>query len=102
MRTIGRNKMNDTRPDRKRGDTPIVDHELNEQAREQTAALRESEERYRAIIEASPISIVTLRAGRFVAVNPAACRTLGFSDPQGIVGRPVIKVVGIKGERRHM
>ncbi|MCP4580789.1 MAG: PAS domain S-box protein [candidate division Zixibacteria bacterium] len=51
-------------------------------------ALRESEERYRAIWENSPTGIcLTDRDGVYHYVNPAYCKTYGFSQEQ-LVGQP--------------
>jgi PAS domain S-box-containing protein len=49
-------------------------------------ALRESEERYRALVEASPTSIIALQEGRIAFANPAAARMLVYSDPDEVVG----------------
>jgi|GEM_PF-1117967 len=43
------------------------------------AAVRESEERYRLLFERSPDFVSVLNGGRFVKVNPAISRTLGYS-----------------------
>jgi PAS domain S-box-containing protein len=92
--------MSDNRPDCISGDTPIIDDELNEQARKDTPALGESDNSYRAIVKASPVAVTTIRDGRFLAVNPAACRLLGFSDPQEMVGMPVMSFVAPESQER--
>jgi PAS domain S-box-containing protein len=58
-----------------------------------TAELVESEERYHSIFEASPASIMTVRNGYFVFVNPAGARMLGFSDAAEMVGKSVFDFV---------
>ena len=47
-------------------------------------ALRESEERYRRLVELSPEAIVVHSEGKFVYVNPAAVRLLGSISSGGI------------------
>ncbi len=54
-------------------------------------ALRESEERYRALVDASPSSIMVVQEGRYVFANPAGAGMLGFSDPAELVGVSVME-----------
>ncbi|MBN1345133.1 MAG: PAS domain S-box protein [Phycisphaerae bacterium] len=56
-------------------------------------ALRDSEERYRALVQASPSAIMAIRNGRFVFVNPAAARMFGYADPSEVVGLDALSVV---------
>lgn len=55
--------------------------------------LRESEERYRRLVETSPDSIFLHQAGRFVFVNPAACTLLGASAAEQLIGRSVFDFI---------
>jgi PAS domain S-box-containing protein len=57
------------------------------------AALRESEERYRQLVELSPEAIIVHCEGKFVYVNPAAQRLWGASGPEELIGKPVLDVV---------
>ncbi|HEX2269912.1 MAG TPA: PAS domain S-box protein [Pyrinomonadaceae bacterium] len=57
------------------------------------AALTESEERYRQLVELSPDAIVILQRGKFTYVNPAAQRLWGASDPGELIGKPLLTVV---------
>ena len=56
-------------------------------------ALRESEERYRAVWENSPVGIcLTDREGIFRYVNPAYCRIYGFAANE-LIGRPFYEIL---------
>src|SRR6266566_1153431 len=57
------------------------------------AALRESEERYRRLVELSPEAIIVHSEGTFVYVNPAAQRLWGASCAEDLIGKPVLDVV---------
>ena len=65
----------------------ITDQKLAE------AALRESEERYRRLVELSPEGIIVHSEGKFVYVNPAAQRLWGASCPEELIGKPILDVV---------
>jgi PAS domain S-box-containing protein len=56
-------------------------------------ALKESEERYRSLVELSPDAIVIHREGKFTYVNPAAVKLWGASSPEDLIGRSVLEVV---------
>ena len=55
--------------------------------------LRESEERYRLIVESSPMSIFAVREGRFLFGNPSSADMLGFLSPAEMIGQNVMDVV---------
>ncbi len=55
--------------------------------------LRESEERYRRLVELSPEAIAVHAEGHFVYVNPAAARLLRARAPEDLIGKPVLDVV---------
>ncbi|MFW6114394.1 MAG: PAS domain S-box protein, partial [bacterium] len=57
-------------------------------------ALRESEERFRALVECSPMPIALVREGRYIYANPAAGKLLGFADPAELTGVEVMTSVG--------
>jgi PAS domain S-box-containing protein len=49
--------------------------------------LRESEDRYRSLVEAIPDAICVVSKGRIVFVNPSGVRLLGAQRPEQIVGQ---------------
>jgi PAS domain S-box-containing protein len=56
-------------------------------------ALRQSEERYRRLVDLSPDAVVIIQSGRVVFVNPAGVRLLGAASEDEIVGRPAVEFV---------
>lgn len=70
---------------------------LNDQ---HTLELKESEERYRTIVNQSPVGIMAIRNGCFVFVNPAGARMLGFSDPEEMNGLPALEVVAPESQQQ--
>ena len=51
--------------------------------------VRESEERFRSLIEQSPLCITLARHGRVLYANPAFARQYGYDDPDAVVGHAV-------------
>jgi PAS domain S-box-containing protein len=70
----------------------IVMQDITERKRAQ-AALQESEELYRTLIERSPEAIAVHHAGRFLYFNPAANSMLGATPDNNLVGKPVLDLV---------
>ncbi len=56
-------------------------------------ALRESEERYRRLIELLPDAVAVHQDGRIRMVNLTGARMLGYESPEEIIGRPVLEFV---------
>lgn len=56
-------------------------------------ALRESEERYRTLVEFSPNAIAVHVKGIVQFVNQAAVRLMGATRPEDLIGKPVIDFV---------
>ena len=54
------------------------------------SALRESEERYRQLVELSPDTIFVQSEGKFILVNHSGAKLLGAVTPQELVGKSVI------------
>ncbi len=61
--------------------------------RQRDALLRESEERFKRLIEISPDTIIVHVEGSIAYINPAGARLLGASSPEELVGRPVLDLV---------
>jgi PAS domain S-box-containing protein len=56
-------------------------------------ALKESEERYRVLVELSPNSICVHRDGKLLYVNPAGVRLFGATSLDELVGRSVLDFI---------
>ncbi len=56
-------------------------------------ALRESEERYRQLVDLSPDAITVQCEGRFVFVNPATVKLMGASGPEDLIGKTVLDCI---------
>jgi PAS domain S-box-containing protein len=77
---------------------PAIDRELREaarrrQRRQADQALRESEERYRRLVESSPEATFICASGHFVYVNPAAVNLFGAQTPLDLIGKPYLDFV---------
>ena len=53
----------------------------------QLAALRETEDRYRQLLELSPDAVIVHAAGRILFANPASAELLGIGSERDLVGR---------------
>jgi PAS domain S-box-containing protein len=62
-------------------------------------ALRESEERYRLIVEKSPNTIAIHQDGKLVFMNPAGAKLVGAKTSEELIGRSILDVVHPDGRR---
>jgi PAS domain S-box-containing protein len=60
---------------------------------ETSELLRESQERYRSLVELSPDAINVFVDGKFVYANPASVRLFGASSPEDLIGREMRQFV---------
>lgn len=56
-------------------------------------ALRESEERFRILVELAPLAVAVHQGGVVVYANPAAARLLGAASPSEILGREAMDFI---------
>ncbi|MCX9025747.1 MAG: PAS domain S-box protein, partial [Candidatus Methanoperedens sp.] len=65
----------------------ITEHKLAEES------LRESEERYRRLVDSSPDGIVVHNMREIEFANPAAAKILGAENPEELIGIPVNQII---------
>ncbi|MFA5833794.1 MAG: PAS domain S-box protein [Bacteroidota bacterium] len=56
-------------------------------------SLRESEERYRSLIEFLPDAMAVHSEGKFVFINPSGLKLIGAKDQSELIGTPVLNIV---------
>lgn len=69
----------------------LVDEIARRQQTEET--LRDSEERYRHLVQLSFEAVAIHTDGLIVYINPAGAKLLGASDPKELIGKPIIDFV---------
>ena len=67
--------------------------ELRRERRLAQAALKESEERYRSILELAPVGIIVQARGSIVFANPATVRLLKAGSVEELLGRPLGDII---------
>ncbi len=58
--------------------------------------LKESEEKNRLILEKAPMSVLLVRDGKYIYANPLGASTLGYENPEEIIGVPVENTISHK------
>ena len=83
---VGRGKITHSLPDGsgKRISGTMQDITARKQAEQ---ALRESEDRYRKLVEISPDAVILHRDGKIIYVNPAAVRLAGAGSSDELIGK---------------
>jgi PAS domain S-box-containing protein len=71
----------------------LMADEKIEKSQPAEAALRESEHRYRHLVELSPDAIVVHCNGRLVFVNSATVKLLGADSEETLLGRPIMDFI---------
>lgn len=69
-----------------------VIRDITERNRTETA-LKESEERFRTLIEWSPEPVVVIRGGQLLYVNPAALVMFGAQSAQDLIGKQILELI---------
>lgn len=71
----------------------LRDAAARRQRRQAEAALRESEDRYRRLVESSPEATFICAAGHFVYVNPACVKLFGAQSPIDLIGKQLMDFI---------
>ncbi|GAG26521.1 unnamed protein product, partial [marine sediment metagenome] len=61
--------------------------------REAEEAFRDSEERYRQLVELSPDTIAVHSEDKIVFINPAGARLVGAANPEQLIGKPIMDFI---------
>jgi PAS domain S-box-containing protein len=69
-----------------------VSRDINDRKRVETA-LRESEDRYRKLVEISPDAVILHRDGKIIYVNPALVRLMGAKSADDLLGSDVLDFI---------
>ncbi len=71
----------------------LYNQQMAEDRQRMEAAVRESEERYRRLVEMSPDGIAVVVDGKYAFVNPAGVRLLSAARPEQLIGKRALDVV---------
>jgi diguanylate cyclase (GGDEF)-like protein/PAS domain S-box-containing protein len=72
------------------------------ETKEAAEALKESEARFRHLVEQSPQAIVLHVDGRVMYANPTCATMLGFAEPEMVIGAPLFRFITIDSAPRLM
>ncbi len=72
--------------------TAQLQHEIRERQLVEEV-LRESEGRYRALVNQAPLSILVAQDSRYVFVNPAIVHRLGYASAYDLIGKNVVDTI---------
>lgn len=56
-------------------------------------SLRESEERFRTLIESAPVSVLLVQNGCYIYGNPASARLLGLENHDALIGQSALETI---------
>lgn len=74
-------------------DRVLFQRQLLNERQQMAEAVRESEDRYRRLVELSPDGIAIHSGGKFVFMNPAGAMLLGASGPVQLLGKRIIDFI---------
>lgn len=66
---------------------------LRRKVREQTASLKQSERKFRSLVEQSLVGVYIVQDGRFIYVNPRLADIFGFGSAQAMMGSTLLEDV---------
>jgi len=69
---------------------------LGLEQRRAAVELQESEDRYRALFDASPNSICVVQNGEYAYANPEAARMMGYENPEDVIGVSALDTIAPK------
>jgi PAS domain S-box-containing protein len=61
--------------------------------RNMEAAIRESEEKYRSLVDISPVAVIVHHGGRILYANPEALRLAGTERGEDVIGRELVSFI---------
>lgn len=70
----------------------VLANDVTERKKAETA-LRESEERYKSLLDEAPVGIAVHSGEKIVFVNPAGIRLLGAQDEKQLIGKPLDAII---------
>lgn len=78
-----------------------VARDISEQ-KQVEAALHESEERYRVLVENSPVGIILTQKGRFIYANKAGLNLYGYESMDELMGQKIINFIHPESQKMLM